>query len=268
MIQVLAYLGARSGGEITLGGEPVPVRLNAAALDRLRQLIVLRDLFGVLNPHYLVEYLLKRPIFNYCIQTQEPILELIVKTVETVELSPYRDFMGKYPNELSRGQRQRVVIVRALVTQPEVILADGPTSMLDVFIRMSILDLLEKLQAERHLSYLFITHDLASTRYISDHLLVMYAGHAVEGGETGEVVQHPLHPYTQLLLSAVPRPGRPDPIGVIASSAEPPNLSTGCQGCVFQSRCPLAMARCTTEIPQAQEVGSDHWMACHAISSA
>lgn len=268
LIRLLAHLIVRSGGEIKLGGEPVARHLKPADLHRLRRRmqIIFQDPFGALNPHYPVEYLLKRPVINYRIGRQDSILDRIVKTLEDVGLTPYHDFLGKYPHELSGGQRQRVVIARALITQPEVILADEPTSMLDVSIRMSILNLLEKLQAAHHLSYLFITHDLASARYISDHLLVMYAGRAVEGGETGEVVMHPLHPYTQLLLSAVPNPGRPDPIGVMAASGEPPDLSMGRQGCVFQPRCPLAMARCRTEIPSAQPAGVDHWVACHAVA--
>jgi peptide/nickel transport system ATP-binding protein len=269
LIRVLAHLIVRTAGDVTLGGQAVPVRLKTAELHRLRRRmqIIFQDPFGALNPHYPVEYLLKRPILNYRIEHRGSALNRIVQTLEDVGLTPYRDFLGKYPHELSGGQRQRVVIARALVTQPEVILADEPTSMLDVSIRMSILNLLKKLQAEHHLSYLFITHDLASARYISDHLLVMYAGRAVEGGETGEVVQHPLHPYTQLLLSAVPKPGRPDPIGVMAASGDPPDLSTHRRGCVFEPRCPLAMSRCATEIPVAQVMASDHWVACHAVSS-
>jgi peptide/nickel transport system ATP-binding protein len=267
LIRTLARLAAPSGGEMRVSGKLVPSRLSTQELHDLRRRvqIIFQDPFGALNPHYPVEYLLRRPVMNYHSAASD-VRARVTQTLEDVGLVPAGDFWQKYPHELSGGQRQRVVIARALITQPEVILADEPTSMLDVSIRMSILNLLEKLKAEHHLSYLFITHDLASARYISDHLLVMYAGTGVEGGETGEVVTHPLHPYTQLLLSAVPKPGQPDPIGRITTSAEPPDLSRIPLGCVFQPRCPVAMDQCKTTVPQPEAAGTDHWVACHAVT--
>jgi peptide/nickel transport system ATP-binding protein len=183
--------------------------------------------------------------------------------LDEVGLSPAADYLSKRPHELSGGQRQRVVIARALIAKPQVILADEPTSMLDVSIRMSVLNLLERLQQDLELSYIFVTHDLASARYLSDHLLVMYAGESVEGGSTDEVIDHAAHPYTQLLLSAVPEPSREVPIANPEVPGEPPNLAQLPTGCYFHPRCPHAMPRCREEHPAPKVLAGEHWVACH-----
>jgi peptide/nickel transport system ATP-binding protein len=138
----------------------------------------------------------------------EDIDDVVCRLLGRVALTPEEDFLNKYPHQLSGGQRQRVAIARALAVEPEVILADEPISMLDVSIRMGILNLMEKLRDEEDISFLYVTHDLASARYFSDWILVMYAGYIVEGGLAEELIQEPLHPYTQLLLSSVPDPNR------------------------------------------------------------
>ncbi len=166
------------------------------------------------------------------------------------------------PSELSGGQRQRVAIARALSMDPMVILADEPVSMLDVSIRMGVLNLMERLKEERGISYLYITHDIASARYVADRTMVMYAGHIVEGAPSEELMQQPAHPYTKLLLSAVP-----DPSGSIRSElparSGAPKLINPPPGCPFADRCPSVMNTCREQMPAATDVGSGHWVRCH-----
>jgi peptide/nickel transport system ATP-binding protein len=179
-----------------------------------------------------------------------------------VGLTPGYEFVDKYPHQLSGGQRQRVAFARALAVDPEVMLADEPVSMLDVSIRMGILNLMERLKEERGLAYLYITHDIASARYIGDETIVMYAGRMVEGAPSDELIQQPAHPYTKLLLSAVPdphanRPKRVEARGEVPSLIDPP------PGCPFAARCPSVMDVCRRVMPGVETVASDHWVRCH-----
>lgn len=266
LIRLIAHLIPLTGGNLWLHGAPIPRRLRGAALVpyRRRVQMIFQDPFGALNPYYPIQYQLERPLKNFHLASGTGARHDAVKHVlEEVGLSPAGDYLTKRPHELSGGQRQRVVIARALVARPEVILADEPTSMLDVSIRMSILNLLERLQHELDLSYIFVTHDLASARYLSDHLLVMYAGETVEGGQTSEVIDEAAHPYTQLLLSAVPEPTREVPIGNPEVPGEPPDLAALPSGCFFHPRCPHAMDRCRHEHPQPQTLQGEHWVSCH-----
>jgi peptide/nickel transport system ATP-binding protein len=156
-----------------------------------------------------------------------------------------------------------VAIARALAVDPELILADEPISMLDVSIRMGILNLMDQLRRERNISYLYITHDLASARYIADETMVMYAGHMVEGAESDELMSHPAHPYTELLLSSVPHPGEPLARRPGAERTEAPSLVDPGPGCPFAGRCPKVMSACRTEMPKVTELGGRHWVRCH-----
>ena len=165
-----------------------------------------------------------------------------------VSLEPAEQFIDKFPHELSGGQRQRVSIARGLAVQPRVLLADEPVSMLDVSIRLGILNLLADLRDSDHLAILYVTHDIASARYLADTIMVMYAGRVVEVGPADDVVNSPAHPYTQLLLSAAPDPESPNEswLGGVGS---PPSLVTPPSGCRFHPRCPHAMAICSQEQP-------------------
>jgi peptide/nickel transport system ATP-binding protein len=180
-----------------------------------------------------------------------------------VGLVPTEEFAAKYPHELSGGQRQRVAIARALAVEPVVMLADEPISMLDVSIRMGILNLMLELKRERDLAFLYITHDIASARYVADDVIVMYAGHVVERGETEAVLQTPLHPYTRLLLSAVPNPAaglakrRLDARGEVRTIVDPQ------PGCRFADRCPAVMDVCRVVTPTLIERDPGHWVRCH-----
>ncbi len=269
LIRMIAHLIPSSGGRIWLNDQEVPHRLGIQALLHYRRRVqmIFQDPFGALNPYYPVQYQMGRPLTNFGLARHaNERQQAVERALEEVGLVPARDFLDKRAHELSGGQRQRVVIARALVVRPEVILADEPTSMLDVSIRMNILNLLKRLQHDFGLSYVFVTHDLASARHVSDHILVMYAGEAVEGGSTSEVIAEAAHPYTQLLLSAVPEPSREIPVGNPQVSGEPPNLAQLPTGCFFHPRCQYATDRCRKEHPAPQPVKAGHWAACHLYS--
>src|SRR5438094_6496600 len=185
------------------------------------------------------------------------------RVLESVGLTPPGRFLAKYPHELSGGQRQRIGFAQALASSPELILADEPVSMLDVSVRIGVLNLMAQLRAERGISILYITHDIASARYVADRLLVMYAGHVVESGPTEDVLAHPKHPYTQLLLSAVPDPRAPVSLPASSEVAEPPRVIDPGEGCRFRWRCPYAIERCSVETPQLRVLRPAHEAACH-----
>jgi peptide/nickel transport system ATP-binding protein len=224
--------------------------------------MIFQDPFASLNPVHTVRYTLTRSLRIHHRNLRGQKLEDALRgLLERVQLNPDR-FVDKFPHELSGGQRQRVAIARALAADPEVLLADEPISMLDVSIRIGILNLLQDLRDRLGIAILYITHDIASARYFADETLVMYAGRVVEGGDSETVTQHPAHPYTQLLIDSAPDPDRParaDEVG-----GEPPSLVRPPQGCRFNPRCPHVMARCRTELPPRLEIGDKpgHWAAC------
>jgi peptide/nickel transport system ATP-binding protein len=182
--------------------------------------------------------------------------------MEKVGLSPAGFLSRKYPHQLSGGQRQRVVIARALITNPDFVVADEPLAMADVSVRSMILELMVQLKEEFDLTYLFITHDLATCKYICNRIAIMYLGQILEIGPLSEVFKHPVHPYTISLLAAVPVPDpkfrrkHPIPKGEIPSAINPP------PGCRFHPRCHAAKSVCRIDEPQLREVTSDHWVAC------
>src|SRR6266487_495468 len=206
--RILAGLYSPTSGIVRFRGETAKLT-DKSYLQAYRRNVqlVLQDPFSSLNPVHDVRYHLARPlrIFKHA-QSRNQETEQILSLLNRVNLSPAEQFIQKYPHQLSGGQRQRVSIARALAVQPQVLLADEPVSMLDVSIRLDILNLLLRLKDEERLALLFITHDIASARYFAEDTLVMYAGQMVEGGPSDEVIQHPKHPYTQLLISAAPDP--------------------------------------------------------------
>src|SRR5207248_7619300 len=188
--------------------------------------------------------------------------EAILSLLNRVNLSPAEQFISKYPHQLSGGQRQRIAIARGLAVQPEVLLADEPVSMLDVSIRLDVLNLLLRLKDEEHLAVLFITHDIASARYFAEDTLVMYAGQTVEGGPSDAVIQQPKHPYTQLLIAAAPDPDRPLSTNPLPARGEIPSLITPPSGCRFHPRCPHAMPVCSQRFPGRTDLGGGRWTNC------
>jgi len=173
----------------------------------------------------------------------------------------------KYPHELSGGQRQRVAIARALAVGAEVILADEPISMLDVSIRLGILNLMEEMKQKQDIAFLYITHDIATARYFAERTAVMYVGHMVEWGESESVTQNPQHPYTQLLLDSVPDPKRTRERRVKAAKADVPMWTPESKGCPFAERCPKVMSKCREALPAALKIGEQHFARCFALEN-
>jgi peptide/nickel transport system ATP-binding protein len=225
--------------------------------------MIFQDPFGSLNPVHTLGHHLQRPLLRHGkVKTAAELHERTHALLETVGLTPAAEFAAKYPHQASGGQRQRVAIARAVAVDPRVLLADEPISMLDVSIRMGILNLMQRLKQERDLSYLYITHDLASARYFADRTLVLYAGHMVEGATSEELMQQPAHPYTQLLLSAVPQPGASIRAPLEARTGAP-SLVDPAPGCPFAARCPKVMDVCRQQMPAQTQIAPGHWVRCH-----
>ncbi len=266
--RMLARLYDPTSGTIMFQGKPVKLTHGSALRQYRRHVqLVFQDPFSSLNPVHSVEYHLSRPLRVYGhARTKREETEQILALLNRVSLTPAEQFIQKFPHQLSGGQRQRVAIARALAAQPEVLLADEPVSMLDVSIRLDILNLLLRLKQEEHLALLYITHDIASALYFAEETLVMYAGQMVEGGPSEEVIQRPKHPYTQLLLSAAPDPDRMDPnqkgLGTLPTRGEIPSLINPPTGCRFHPRCPYAMPVCKERFPRRTDVGNGHWTHC------
>jgi len=233
--------------------------------------IVFQDPYASLNPRQSILSILTEPLEIHRIgESREERMEIVAKALELVKLTPPEDFMYRYPHQLSGGQRQRVVIARAIILKPKFIVADEPLSMLDVSIRTEILKLLMELRNELRLSYLFITHDLALTRYIANRIAVMYLGKIVELGPANKVLYNPLHPYTKALIKAIPEPepSRRKELRVLDIKGEVPTAINIPPGCRFHPRCPIIdkypqLAEiCKAKEPPLIEVEKDHYVAC------
>ncbi|MRG59074.1 ATP-binding cassette domain-containing protein [Agromyces sp. CFH 90414] len=265
--RLLAQLMPLTGGSIRLHGEDAAVR-NRRSFRRYvgRVQMIFQDPFGSLNPVHPVRHILTRSIRIHRGRLRGAELEeALVELLDRVQLKPAERYIEKYPHELSGGQRQRVAIARALAADPEVLLADEPISMLDVSIRLGILNLLQDLRDRLHIAILYITHDIASARYFADRTMVMYAGRIVESGDSESVTQDPKHPYTQLLVRSAPDP---DDLEARARGArgEAPSLVKPPSGCRFNPRCPFATDLCRTEVPPLISVGDEREAACWGYS--
>jgi peptide/nickel transport system ATP-binding protein len=205
--RILARLHDATSGSVIYDGTDVLGRRDVK-LYRSRVQMIFQDPFDSLNPVRTIKHHLERPVRIHSVVSKRDVTPRVHELLRTVGLVPPEKYAAKYPHELSGGQRQRVAIARALAVNPSVILADEPISMLDVSIRIGILNLMLGLKQELGIAFLYITHDIASARYVADEVLVMYAGQIVEQGPTDSVLLEPLHPYTRLLLSAVPHPER------------------------------------------------------------
>ena len=238
--------------------------------------MIFQDPFASLNPVHTIRYHLTRAlkIHGNAGKGAEDLEQALHSLMNRVSMTPPERYLDKFPHELSGGQRQRVAIARALGADPEALLADEPVSMLDVSIRLGVLNLLRDLKERLNLAILYITHDIASARYFADETMVMYAGRMVEGGDSETVTQSPAHPYTRLLIESAPDPdrlhGELEPDTRDRGNGEPPSLISPPSGCRFHPRCPMAMPRCTTDLPVRLEIGDKpgHWAACWLYDEA
>jgi peptide/nickel transport system ATP-binding protein len=265
-VRLIARLMPPTSGEILFKGKDVlKTEPRGASLDYRNDVqMIFQDPFGSLNPVHTIGHHLARPLqIHKKTSGRRNLDDQIHELLTTVGLNPATEFAQKFPHQLSGGQRQRVAIARALAVDPEVILADEPISMLDVSIRMGVLNLMQRLKEERGIAYVYITHDIASARYIGDRTIVMYAGHVVEGAESTELMEEPAHPYTRLLLSAVPNPHAGLAKRKLQDRGEVPSLIDPPPGCPFAARCPHVMAVCREVMPGAEQIAKDHWVRCH-----
>ncbi len=255
-----------TSGEIYFAGRPLSALRSRADLLRYRGEVplVFQDPFSSLNPVFRVSHgvlrslRLHRPELGKRERHAEG-----VRLFDLVGLTPGEDVLQRYPHELSGGQRQRVGFAQALALRPKLIVADEPVSMLDVSIRIGLLNLMAGLRDSQGVSILYITHDIASARYLADRLIIMYAGQIAESGPVEDVLASPRHPYTQLLLSAVPDPRAPLAVGAETDRGEPPRVIDPTPGCRFRWRCPLAADQCHHITPPFRELLPGHGAACH-----
>jgi peptide/nickel transport system ATP-binding protein len=266
--RLLARLYEPTSGQVLFEGRDVTGERRRRDLLRYRSRVqmIFQDPFGSLNPVKTVRHHIARPLLIHRRNAGASLDGRVNALLESVGLVPGAKYAAKYPHELSGGQRQRVAIARALAAEPAVLVADEPTSMLDVSISVGILNLMLELKEQHELALLYVTHDLASARYVADTVLVMYAGQIVEQGPAEDVLSTPLHPYTQLLLSAVPDPaarGRA-PIELrkgLASAAVDP-----AEGCRFAGRCPLRIPVCDQVTPELVAARPAQSARCHVTA--
>jgi len=270
MARLLAKIYKPTSGEIYLEGRPLSAIRSRRDVLRYRGEVpmVFQDPFASINPVFRVSHGIMR-----CLKLHRSELSAAQRrqeaerVFEAVGLTPAADVLQRFPHELSGGQRQRVGFAQALALRPKLILADEPVSMLDVSIRIGLLNLMAQLRDEQGVSILYITHDIASARYVADRLIIMYAGRIAEQGPTEELLTSPRHPYTQLLLSAVPDPRAPLNVGAETDRGEPPRVIDPVPGCRFRWRCPLAIDECQHVTPELTELAPDHDAACHVARS-
>ncbi|AHF81063.1 ABC transporter ATP-binding protein [Thermococcus paralvinellae] len=221
--------------------------------------MIFQGAMNALNPVYTIGYQMIEPLIYHRGMEKEEALDRAMKYLELVGLSP--EIVYRYPHELSGGMKQRVVIATALILEPDVVIADEPTTALDVVVQAQIINLMKKLKKELGLSMIFITHDLSILAEISDRVAVMYAGKIIEIGDSQKIYYEPAHPYTQKLLAAIPRLHE-DVEKLEFIPGQPPNLIKPPSGCRFHPRCPYAMQVCREQEPELKEIDKDHYAAC------
>ena len=249
-------------GNIYFEGEDITKLSTSEMRKKRREMqMVFQDPFASLNPRHTVEKILEEPLIVHGVKNKAERKKRVKELLEVVGLNSWH--AKRYPHQFSGGQRQRIGIARALAVNPKLIIADEPVSALDVSIQSQVLNLLQDLQKEFDLTYLFIAHDLGVVRHISDRVGVMYLGHIVELADSEKLYDNPKHPYTQALLSAVPVPDVEHKKDRVILQGDVPSPSNPPKGCPFHTRCPQAMEHCGTVKPVLKEVAEGHYASCH-----
>jgi peptide/nickel transport system ATP-binding protein len=259
LAKMLARIIRPTSGELVLGDTQIAAHAKRTLDYASTVQLVLQDPFASINPVHRIRHSLERPLLLHGANKHD-VEELAKAALSRVSLDPPERFLDRYPHELSGGQLQRVSIARALCVSPNVLLADEPISMLDVSVRLGILNLLRGLCDDEHLAILYITHDIASARYLANETIVMYAGQIVERSHGTTLVDEPAHPYTQLLIASVPDPT--EPTSQAPHRSERLTFALADVGCRFAPRCPSAMDICRTTDPPDFKVGEGHTSHC------
>ncbi len=251
-----------TAGTIEFEGRDV-TRIKGEELRQLRRQVqmVFQDPYGSLNPRHPVGAIIAAPFEIQGVKPTGGVKLAVQELMERVGLNP--EHYNRYPHEFSGGQRQRIGVARAVALKPKLVVCDEPVSALDVSIQAQVINLLEDIQAEQNLAYVFIAHDLSVVRHISDRVLVMYLGKVMEVADRIALYERPMHPYTQALLSAVPVPEPRRGRDRILLSGDLPSPQNPPSGCVFRTRCPIATDRCAAETPLPTELEPGHTVACH-----
>lgn len=258
----ITQLISSTSGEVMLDGRRID-NLSGEALREIRRevQVIFQDPYSSLSPRMSAGAIVAEPLVNYQIAKGKALKDMVASLFEKVGLRA--DQMIRSPHEFSGGQRQRIGIARALALRPKLIVCDEPVSALDVSVQAQVINLLEDLQQEFKLSYLFVAHDLAVVEHISQRVAVMYLGKIVEIGEKAELFSNPRHPYTEALLSAVPEPDPEIKKARIVLSGDVPSPISPPSGCRFHTRCPIAEKHCAIEEPKLREVTAGQFVACH-----
>lgn len=262
--RLILRLTEPTAGEVLFEGEDL-TKLSTEEMRRMRQRmqLIFQDPSASLNPRMSIGEAIGHSLKIFDVAKGQEKRDKVLEMMEKVELHPPSQFYDKFPHQTSGGQRQRIVLARALMLHPDFVVADEPIAMADVSVRAMLLELMMQLKEDFDLTYLFITHDLATAKYVCDRIAIMYLGLICEMGDLNDVYSSPLHPYTQALLTAVPVPDpharrtAPMPKGEIPSPINPPS------GCRFHPRCPIAQERCSLEEPVLRELAPGHKVACH-----
>lgn len=262
MGRLLLKLETATGGEVRFDGANIAdLKGDALRKYRARTQLIFQNPFDAVNPRHTIRAILSEPLENAGIQKSNR-EAMILAVLELVRLPQPDQYLDRYPHQLSGGQLQRVVMARALILQPDFVVADEPVSMLDVSVRAGVLNVFRDVRDRLGLTAIYISHDLALVRYVCERTIVMYLGKMMEDGPTEDIVHQPLHPYSKALVAAVPVPHPDqshDPLPIGRSAPDPRNPPSGC---VFRDRCPLAFGRCAAEVPALRQVGTRQ-VACH-----
>ncbi|OCH12838.1 chemotaxis protein [Aliivibrio sp. 1S165] len=266
--KMIAKMYAPTDGLIQYKGRDIQEIVKKNDLMKYREGVqmVWQDPFGSLNPTHNIFHHIARPLIIHKKVTpgnQKELEDRVHDLLEQVGLIPPKETAAKFPHQLSGGQRQRVNLARNIAVGAEVVLADEPTSMLDVSIRAGVLNLMEEMKFEKEMSLLYITHDIATARYIAEDLAVMYVGHMVEWGDTDDIIHDPQHPYTQLLVSAVPDPSKSIHTKLKGNKGEIPLWTPESVGCPFAGRCTHVTEKCKERMPGVTTLSDNHFVRCY-----